>query len=66
VSDPGNLTDVFFTSPARVTSAMAVARGYRAQVSRGADVTTELRARASLNIALRLGAKLTRRPLPMR
>jgi hypothetical protein len=64
--DPNNLTDVFFASPARVTSAAAEARGYRAQFSRDSEVTPELRAQASENIARRLGVKLTRRPLPMR
>ena len=69
VGDTNNLTDVFFATPARSVSATAAAttsREYRSQFARDSDITPELRVLASENIARRLGAKLTRRPLPLR
>lgn len=66
VSDANNPTDVFFTSPGRVASASVAGRSYRSEFAREGDITEELRDRVSEDIARRLGAKLTRRPLPVR
>ncbi len=66
VPDANNASDVFFTSPGRVASSSIAGRSYRSEFAREGDITPELRERVSEHIVRRLGAKLTRQPLPAR